>query len=81
LEALLKRATHTVVMPGGGVGIKNAPIFKAKGFEVIHLSGTKMVQTLAAAPKISMNSIRFMEEGTMAITDMETIQKVVAGVK
>jgi copper homeostasis protein len=81
LEALLKRATHTVVMPGGGVGIENAPIFKAKGFKVIHLSGTKMVQNLDAAPKISMNSMRLLEEGSMAITDMETIQKVVAGVK
>ncbi len=81
LEALLKRATHTVVMPGGGVGIENAAMFKEKGFRVIHLSGTKLVQNLAAAQKISMNSMRFMEEGAMAITDMETIQKVVAGVK
>ncbi|MGB5273769.1 MAG: copper homeostasis protein CutC [Flavobacteriaceae bacterium] len=81
LGALLKRATHTVVMPGGGVGIENAAMFKAQGFKVIHLSGTKMVQNLAAAPKISMNSMRFLQEGTLAITDMETIQKVVAGVK
>jgi copper homeostasis protein len=81
LAELQEHAKRTIVMPGSGVGLKNAVTFKEKGFKVIHLSGTKMVQNLAEAPKLSMNATRYLEEGSLTITDLETIRNVVAGVK
>ncbi|TFG72584.1 MAG: copper homeostasis protein CutC, partial [Flavobacteriales bacterium] len=81
LVELHSKAKQTVVMPGGGVRLDNLALFKKMGFKAIHLSGIKMVQNLSEAPKISMNSIQLLEERALAITDVETIQKVVTSVK
>ena len=77
LTQLAKESTQCSVLPGGGVGVQNATVFKEAGFRAIHLSGTHFYKTLAVTPSISMNSAAFMEEDRLAITHLETVKQIV----
>lgn len=65
------------IMPGGGINLENALKFKEVGFKTIHLSATNKKQVLPKRPKISMHSDSFFEEGLVAISHRETIQKII----
>ena len=65
------------IMPGGGINIENALKFKLAGFESIHFSGTIKKQILQQKPKVSMHSEAFFEEGIVATSDKEKIQKII----
>lgn len=80
--ALLKQLKHVSegkieIMPGSGVNIENALNFKKAGFTSIHLSATTKKQILSQKPKVSMHSDVFFEEGIVATSDPETIQKMI----
>lgn len=81
LATLQSKALTCTIMPGGGINDKNAGIFKQKGFEAIHLSGTTLVTTFSQMPAVPMNSEAYLKENTVAITEVETIQNVVRAVK
>ncbi|MBQ4913975.1 copper homeostasis protein CutC [Maribacter sp. MMG018] len=81
LQELNGRASNIVVMPGSGINDNNAAVFKEKGFKAVHLSGTKLQQTLLEDPLVSMNSSSFMNDDKIAITSTETIKAVVDKVK
>jgi copper homeostasis protein len=68
------------ILPGGGINIKNAHLFKEAGFSEIHLSATSQVQTIKA-PKVSMNSTKFFDETKISFSDIETIQSILKIVK
>lgn len=82
---LLKELYHTTsrchIMPGGGIRTNNIHVFKEVGFAVVHLSGTKFVQTLSERPRVEMNSPSFLREDALALSDTETIRKIVKAVK
>lgn len=65
------------IMPGGGINLKNALKFKEAGFKSIHLSATTKKQVLLQKPKVSMHSEVFFEEGIVATSNKETIQKII----
>lgn len=65
------------IMPGGGINLENALKFKEAGFKSIHLSATTKNQVLLQKPKVSMHSEVFFEEGIVATSNKETIQKII----
>src|SRR5690606_5958815 len=64
------------IMPGGGINIENALQFKEAGFKSIHFSATTKKQVLAQNPKVSMHSESCFEEGIIATSNQEIIQKI-----
>lgn len=66
------------IMPGGGINIENAFKFKEAGFKSIHLSATLKKQVLMQKPKVFMHGEAFFEEGIVATSNIETIQKIKA---
>ncbi len=66
------------LMPGGGINIENALKFKKAGFKSIHFSATTKKQVLPKKPIVSMHSDSFFEEGVIATSNSETIQKIKA---
>ncbi len=66
------------LMPGGGINIENALKFKEAGFKSIHFSATTKKQVLSKKPIVSMHSDSFFEEGVIATSNSETIQKIKA---
>lgn len=65
------------IMPGSGVNIENVLKFKKAGFSSIHMSATIKKQVLSQKPKVAMHSDAFFEEGIIATSDKETIQKMI----
>lgn len=76
LGRLHRMATRCTIMPGGGIRQDNVLEFKKMGFEAIHLSGIKFHRNLDKKPGISMNSIKFLEEDEVAISDIGNIQNI-----
>ena len=81
LAQLKRKASKTVIMPGSGINIHNAQHFKEKGFEAIHLSGTRRHRKLNETPKVTMNSPHLLSDDSIAISDFEIIQEIVKKVK
>lgn len=65
------------IMPGGGINVENAANFKESEFKSIHFSATTKKQVLSEKPKIPMHSDAFFEEGIVATSNTETIQKII----
>ncbi len=63
-------------MPGGGINLENALKFKEANFKSIHFSATTKKQVLQQKPNVSMHSEAFFEEGIVATSNKETIQKI-----
>lgn len=83
-ELLIKlhaSASKCSILPGGGINPNNVYLFKQLGFQAVHLSGTIFHSTLDVIPPVSMNSLMHLREDARAITDIETIQKVISVVK
>ena len=79
LNELQKRSKGSIeIMPGGGINLENALKFKQAGFGSIHFSATAKTQTLLQKPNVSMHSDTFFEEGIVATSNLETIQKIKA---
>ncbi|MDC8000398.1 copper homeostasis protein CutC [Aequorivita todarodis] len=81
--SLLKELRNTSkekieIMPGGGINLENALKLKEAGFKSIHLSATIKKQVLKQKPKVSMHSDAFFEEGIVATSNAEIIQKIKA---
>ena len=81
LTQLQQEAKSATIMPGSGINVSNAHLFKEKGFKAIHLSGVKMKQKLYEDPKVSMNSPKMLSDDSIAISHFETVQDVVNAVK
>lgn len=65
------------IMPGGGITFDNAEKFKEANFKSIHFSATTKKQMLNQKPKVSMYSEAFFEEGIVATSVKEKIQKII----
>ncbi len=76
-----QQQTALTLMAGGGVSPSNAHHFKEIGLKAIHCSGTVFGDVLGLLGKIPMNSSKHLVEDRVAITDPETIRKVVSAVK
>ncbi|TLP82297.1 copper homeostasis protein CutC [Maribacter sp. ACAM166] len=78
---LNERSSQVQIMPGSGINATNVNLFKEKGFNVVHLSGTAMVKQLPTKPLISMNSSSFLSDDHLAVTQIENIKAVLSKVK
>lgn len=81
LSELNEKAMSTVIMPGSGINIDNAHLFKERGFKAIHFSAVKMNQKLYEDPKVSMNSPHMLSDESVPISHFETLQEIVKAVK
>ena len=67
-------------MPGGGINNDNALLFKNAGFFEIHCSASKIKQH-GEAPKISMNSIQFLNERNISYSSTTNIKAILNSLK
>lgn len=81
LGELKEKSTSSTIMPGGGIRPENAHIFKEMNFKALHLSGTAFHKTLKHKPNISMNSVSFLKDDQIAISNEALIRAVVDKVK
>jgi len=81
LNELNEKSKRTVVMPGSGINVHNAYLFKESGFKAIHLSAVKMNQKHSEDRKVGMNSPQMLSDRSVPISDLEIIQEVIRSVK
>tara|TARA_R110001592_G_scaffold17121_2_gene72501 strand:+ start:379 stop:1101 length:723 start_codon:yes stop_codon:yes gene_type:complete len=81
LADLMQQNYRVQIMPGSGINAGNVELFKKKGFNVAHLSGTAMIETLSKAPLISMNTSSFLSDDHVAATQLDKIKAVMNKVK
>ncbi|MCG2460304.1 copper homeostasis protein CutC [Flavobacteriaceae bacterium F89] len=81
LDQLHRTNPRCAIMPGGGIKEENAREFMKRGFKALHLTGTKFHKKLDKKPEVPMNSMRFLEEDEIAVSDVKNIQNVIKGVK
>tara|TARA_R110002051_G_scaffold208598_1_gene274540 strand:+ start:11482 stop:12204 length:723 start_codon:yes stop_codon:yes gene_type:complete len=81
LSDLKQQNSCIQIMPGSGINSSNVELFKNKGFNIVHLSGTAMTETLSNAPLISMNTGGFLSDDHLVVTQFEKIKAVMDKVK
>jgi copper homeostasis protein len=81
LTDLHTKTTTIKMMPGAGIKGDNVGLFLERGFNAVHLSGAAMVETLSNKPSISMNSVSFLSDDHIAVTQMEHVAAVLSKVK
>ena len=81
LKQMQQISTSCQIIPGGGINETNVNQFVQDNFSAIHLSGTQFHKSLSAMPKVSMNSIAFLQEDHVAVTSADRIEKIVKIVK
>lgn len=73
----LQKLSKVSILPGGGVNIQNIQLFQKAGFDEVHLSATKQIQTIEV-PKVSMNSLKHFEETRLSTSDINKIQQILS---
>ncbi|MFP2996865.1 copper homeostasis protein CutC [Spongiivirga sp. MCCC 1A20706] len=68
------------ILPGGGINSDNAILFKEKGFNQIHFSGT-LIQDDQHPEKLSMNSPLLLRNEYVPISNIELIRSVLAVIR
>lgn len=71
-----KAENRITILPGGGINLENANLFKENGFTEIHASASSLFKE-SPKPKISMNSEKFFDETKVFVSDEEIIRKLI----
>ncbi|MFC4722140.1 copper homeostasis protein CutC [Geojedonia litorea] len=66
---------NIIILPGGGITIENAKLFKDAGFNEIHASATTL-HKVNQSPNISMNSLKFFDETIEVVSDINKIKGI-----
>jgi copper homeostasis protein len=81
LTELKERAKNKItILPGGGINLNNAVLFKDAGFSEIHLSASK-TEIVNKLPTVSMNSSRLFDERIKTYSDITIIKKIIDAIK
>jgi copper homeostasis protein len=81
LTQLKERAKNKItILPGGGINVNNAILFKDAGFSEIHLSASK-TEIVNIFPKVSMNSNKLFDETIKVYSDITIIKKIIDVIK
>ena len=67
------------ILAGGGINLENAMEFKKAGFNEIHLSATRLEQTIAS-PRISLNSIKHFDETMQGVSSVSILKQLIADI-
>ncbi len=78
LHAATRKCT---IIPGGGINPDNVIYFRDKGFKAVHFSATSFQRNMTESPAVSMYSTTFFRDDVYAISNPETIRKIVDTVK
>lgn len=81
LKELNAKANSATIMAGAGINANNVHLFKEIGLKAVHLSGTTFKNELSINQKISMNSIKHLQEHQVAVTNQDKIRQTVQSVK
>ncbi|MFS4455910.1 copper homeostasis protein CutC [Maribacter sp. 2304DJ31-5] len=81
LSRLKEKTNKTVIMPGAGINAENVHQFKERGFNAVHLSGSRFEQGLEELPKIPMSSPSFLRDDKIPVSNVGVIKAVVDKVK
>ncbi|MGM5471033.1 copper homeostasis protein CutC [Flavobacteriaceae bacterium LMO-SS05] len=74
-----KAKNHITILPGGGITMQNANLFKAAGFTEIHASASSL-NVVNEHPKISMNSPQFFDETLEVVSDVGKIKGILKSI-
>ncbi|WP_299885086.1 copper homeostasis protein CutC [uncultured Lacinutrix sp.] len=76
LKTLKHKAKNRItILPGGGISVDNAVIFKKAGFNEIHASLTQLGK-VNEQPQIAMNSDKHFNETSLAVSSLEKIKEL-----
>ena len=75
----LKAIFPGIILAGGGISLENAMEFKKAGFNEIHLSATRLDQTIAS-PRISLNSIKHFDETMQGVSSVSILKQLIADI-
>ena len=81
LRTLREEAEKVCIIPAAGIRPTNVRLFKESGFEAIHLSGSRVIQTLSKPPIIEMNSKALIHEDHIVVSDEDLIKELIETVK
>jgi copper homeostasis protein len=76
LKALKEMRTTVEIMPGSGLNVQNALVFKKAGFKAIHMSGVAAEKVLDQAPNVSMHSVALLSDTHRFTTQEDRIKDV-----
>jgi copper homeostasis protein len=78
LKKLKEKAKGRIgILPGGGISVENAMLFKNAGFKEIHASLTQL-EKVNNEPQISMNSKAHFNETHRALSDSKKIKQLLS---
>lgn len=75
LVKLKEKSPNVLILPGGGIDAENVFLFPQNGFSEIHASASA-VYAKHLPPKISLNSLKFLEETNIYHSDVEKIKSI-----
>lgn len=75
LVRLKDKVSKLKILPGGGINVDNAKIFKENNFEEIHLSATSIMKAKTPV-KLSMNNPNVFDDQLVMFSDSQKIQKI-----
>jgi copper homeostasis protein len=76
LKALKEMRTAVEIMPGSGLNVQNALVFKKAGFKAIHMSGVAAEKVLDQTPNVSMHSVALLSDTHRFTTQEDRIKDV-----
>ncbi|WP_299551995.1 copper homeostasis protein CutC [Seonamhaeicola sp.] len=68
------------ILPGGGVNIRNAALFKEVGFSEIHVSASA-IEVVNELPKVPMNNNRLFNETITSYSSKQTIKEILKAIQ
>ena len=66
---------NLIIIPGGGINIGNAKLFKDANFKEIHCSAS-IIKQVNKTPKVPLNSLNFFDETIEMYSDSEKIKSI-----
>ncbi|GAA0724446.1 copper homeostasis protein CutC [Aquimarina litoralis] len=76
LVKLRDKVSKLKILPGGGINVDNAKVFKDNNFEEIHLSAITIKRD-KVTPKLSMNSLKLFDDQVTVFSDSQKIQQLI----
>ena len=81
LSLLNQKSSRCIIMPGSGVNIENALVFKEKEFKIIHLSAAVLHEKNANKHSLPMSYLPFLAENKVVVSDAKIIKQLMNRVK